>query len=91
VNAAVRRLKEEAKPIARLLGKDKKRTVGWVYLWNSSDLSVLWLGEEGVAGAIEPVFLPEVLEDPKSSMPVDVAEFLEALSTVDGKTQSSGS
>ena len=87
----MRQLKEEAKPIARLLGKDKKRTVGWVYLWNSSDLSVLWLGEEGVAGAIEPVLLPDVLEDTKSSMPVDVAEFLEALLIGAGDTQNSSS
>lgn len=87
----MKQLKEEAKPIARLIGKDKKRTVGWVYLWNSSDLSVLWLDEEGIAGAIEPLVLPEVFEDAKSSMPVYVTEFLEALSVGVGNTQNGGS
>ena len=84
---AVRLLKEEAEPIARLSGNDRERTVGWVYLWNSSGLSVLWLDEQVPAGSIEPPLHPEVLAEAKSSTPVKVIEYLEALSSGGEHTQ----
>ncbi|MDF3363076.1 MULTISPECIES: hypothetical protein [unclassified Sulfitobacter] len=87
----MRQIKVEAEPIARLLGSDRKRTVGWVYLWNSSELSVLWLDEQAAAKSIEPLLHPEGLIAAKASIPVDVAEFLEALSTGAGDTQNSSS
>ncbi len=83
----MRLLKEEAEPIARLFGDDRERTVGWVYLWNSSELSVLWLGEQALPGSIEPPLHPEVLTKAKSSTPVKVIEYLEALSSGGEHTQ----
>ena len=84
---AVRLLKEEAEPIARLFGNDRERTVGWVYLWNSSELSVLWLDGQIPARSIEPPLHPEVLAEAKSSTPVKVIEYLEALSSGGEHTQ----
>lgn len=83
----MRLLKEEAEPIARLFGNDRERTVGWVYLWNSSELSVLWLDEQAPAGSIEPPLHPEVLAEAKLSTPVKVVEFLETLSSGGEHTQ----
>lgn len=76
----MRKSKEEAVPIARLLGDDRERTVGWVYVWNSAELSVLWLDEHAAAGFIEPPLRPEVLAVAKSATPVEVVDFLETLS-----------
>lgn len=84
-------MKKEAEPIARLLGNDRERTIGWVYLWNSSELSVLWLDDQTVAGSIEHPLHPEVLADAKSLARVEITNFLEALSTGAGDTQNSSS
>ena len=44
--------REEASAIARLIGADRKRTVGWVYLWNTAELAVLWLDVHEAAASI---------------------------------------
>ena len=70
---------EEASPIARLIGPDGKRTVGWVYAWETSELSILWIGELGAAAFIDPEIRFEMQERAKATTPEDVITFLGTL------------
>jgi hypothetical protein len=70
---------EEASPIARLIGPDGKHTVGWVYAWETSELSILWINERDVAAFIYPPLCPERLAKAKAITPEDVIAFLAAL------------
>lgn len=72
-------LNDEAAPIARLVGEDRKCTVGWVYCWNTSELSILWIGKSNTAAFIDPGIRPEILEKAKTTTPVGVIAFLAAL------------
>lgn len=47
---------KEATPIGRLLGAGGK-TLGWVYLWNTSAISILWLSD--VPDPVSIVFAPQ--------------------------------
>lgn len=71
--------KKEASPIARLVGPDGKRTVGWVYAWDTSELSILWTGPKDAAAFIEPEICREMLTKAKTTTPVDVIAFLRLL------------
>lgn len=71
---------EEASPVARLIGPDGKRTVGWVYVWETSELSVLWIGQRDAAAFIDPELCPEMLAKAKTMSPADVISFLAELS-----------
>ena len=71
--------KEEAKPIARLVGEDKSQTIGWVYLWNTSELSILWVAGDRAVAYIEPPLCAETLATAKSVTTDTVTDFLEAL------------
>ena len=70
---------EEASPIARLVGPDGKRTVGWVYVWETSELSILWINEQDAAAFIDPPLCPERLARSKATTPEDVIAVLAAL------------
>lgn len=70
---------EEASPIARLIGPDGKHTVGWVYAWETSELSILWINEREAAAFIYPPLCPERLAKAKATTPEDVIAFLAAL------------
>ena len=70
---------EEASPIARLIGPDGKHTVGWVYAWETSELSILWINERDAAAFIYPPLCPERLAKAKATTPEDVIAFLAAL------------
>jgi len=72
---------EEAVPIARLLGADKERTVGWVYSWNTSELSVLWIDKSDTAAFIDRAICPEVLRRAKATTPEELIALLQALRT----------
>ena len=74
-------LKEEAEPIARLLGPGRTRTVGWVYLWNTSELSILWLDRRLPAAYVDPPVPEEVLTRARSVTSDTVTELLAALSS----------
>lgn len=74
---------EEAAAIARLLGDDRNRTVGWVYLWNTSELSILWVDGGRAAEFIEPQLDQESLAKAKALTPDAVIDLLEALSSSD--------
>jgi len=75
--------KEEAEAVARLLARDGERVVGLLYLWNTSELSILWIGEYGEASTIDPPLSTDVLAKAKSICADEVIELIEALS-VDG-------
>ena len=70
---------EEASPIARLIGPDGKRTVGWVYAWETSELSILWIGEQYNAAFIDPELCAERLAKAKVTTPEDVIALLSLL------------
>jgi len=70
---------EEASPIARLIGPDGKHTVGWVYAWETSELSILWIGTRDAAAFIDPEIRSEVLAKAKATTPEEVIAFLGAL------------
>jgi len=77
----VTQVNEEAAAIARLLGDDRKRPIGWVYLWNTSELSILWIDRCRPAKFIEPPLSQDTLAKAKSVTPEAVTDLLEALST----------
>lgn len=58
---------DEGTAIARLVGGSSSRTVGWVYLWNTFELGVLWLRRDLAPERIEPPLDPEVLARAKSN------------------------
>jgi hypothetical protein len=76
---------EEASAIARLIGADGERTVGWVYLWDTAELAVLWLGAHDAATFMDPPLQPEVLAQARSAAPGALVDLLAALSTDTGK------
>lgn len=80
----------EAVAIARLLGDDRTRIAGYVYFWNTFELTVLWIDESCVARFIEPPLQPEVLEKARSVTPADFIDFLMELSSDDGEGPKQG-
>lgn len=79
--------KEEAVPIAKLKGDDGEVTVGWVYLWNTSELSILWIEHKLPAKYIDPPLSRETLARAKAVTSDAITDLLEALSK-GGKTNS---
>lgn len=73
--------KEEATPIARLMGKDRTQTIGWVYQWNTLELSILWIAGVRAIAYVEPPLCPETLARAKSVTTDAVTDLLEAFST----------
>lgn len=90
MNLTVAEDEQEAAAIARLLGEDRTRIVGWVYRWNTSALSVLWIDRPCTARHIEPSLRPEVLAKAKSATPDEVTDFLEALSSAEREDPEAG-
>lgn len=81
-------LNDEASPIARLIGFDGKRTVGWVYVWEDSELAILWIAPQGSAAFIYPAIGADLLMEATATTPVDVISFLCGLSKVTYKSGS---
>ena len=77
--------REEASAIARLIGADGECTVGWVYLWDTAELAVLWLDAHDTATFMDPPLLPEILAQARSASPGALVDLLAALSTNAGK------
>lgn len=78
--------KEEATPIARLLGEDGTLTIGWVYQWNTSELSILWITGDRTIAHIDPPLCPETLARAKSVTTDSVTELLGTFSTAGSAT-----
>ena len=72
--------KEEAAPVARLIRSPEGQTVGWVYQWNTSELSILWLGASRAADQIDPPLSMDMLTGAKSVTNDAVTALLERLS-----------
>lgn len=79
---------DEASPIARLIGSDGKRTTGWVYVWEDSELAILWIAPRQQATFIDPELSADLLAKASATTPVDVISFLGGLPKV---TTESGS
>ena len=88
MNYIVTQFNEEASPIARLIGPDGKRTVGWVYAWETSELSILWIDERDTVAFIDPEIRVEIQAKAKATTPEDVISFLGALREPTGKNGS---
>ena len=71
--------RDEGTAIARLVGSSSSRTVGWVYLWNTFELGVLWLHRELAPEYIEPPLDPEVLARAKSVTTDEITALLDRL------------
>lgn len=78
-------LKQEAEPIARLLGPGRESTVGWVYLWNTFELSVLWLDRGLPAHFVEPPVPECVLTRARAVTKDAVTDLLETFSKRDSQ------
>lgn len=76
----------EASPIARLIGADGKRTVGWVYAWETSELSILWIDGRGTVAFIDPEICFEMHAKAKAITPDDVIAFLGTLRKPTGRS-----
>lgn len=70
---------EEASPIARLIGPDGKHTVGWVYAWETSELSILWINERDMVAFINPEIRFEMQAKSKAITREEVTAFLGTL------------
>ena len=73
--------KEEASPIARVLNVEGE-TIGWVYQWNTSELSILWINQNRAAKSLEPPICPETFTKAKAVTRDAVTELLEKLSNI---------
>ncbi|MGS4985491.1 MULTISPECIES: hypothetical protein [Pseudosulfitobacter] len=73
----------EARPIAKLLQQDGKSVVGWVYLWESKVLSILWISEDQRAYFIDPLLTAEMLPAAAKTMGKRTIEFLETLPSIE--------
>lgn len=75
----VTNINEEASPIARLIGQDGKQTVGWVYAWETAELSILWISKDDVVSFVDPPLCPDRFAKAMVSTPESVMAFLGAL------------
>jgi len=75
-----KRRKEEAAPIAMLLDYEGK-TTGWVYQWNTLELSILWIDQDRAVGHIDPPLCANTLTSAKAVTSDAVTELLETLSS----------
>ena len=66
----------EAAPVARLIGEDGECTVGLVYRWNTSELSILWIEEDHPARYIDPPLHPDTLAKAKVASAASVPAIL---------------
>ena len=72
---------DEAKPIARLIGSDGKSIVGLIYVWETSEMAVLWLNPRKMPAFVDPEIDPEMLAMGKATTPADLLALLGRLRT----------
>lgn len=70
---------DEGTAIARLVGGSSSRTIGWIYLWNTFELGILWLRRDLAPERIEPSLDPEVLARAKSVTTDEITALLDRL------------
>tara|TARA_R110002072_G_scaffold18434_2_gene69157 strand:+ start:327 stop:539 length:213 start_codon:yes stop_codon:yes gene_type:complete len=67
------------------MSENGKRTVGWVYLWNTSELSILWIDRNQTPKHIDPPLCPETLARAKAATTDAVTDLLDTLSADNDK------
>ncbi len=65
--------------ITRLLGQDGMRVVGILYLWESGDLGIFWIGDEREISFLEDALDADILKRARSAGSLALADFLETL------------
>ena len=75
-------LNDEATPIARLIGPDGKSIVGLVYVWEASELAILWLNPRKTAAFVDPEIDTEMLAMGKATTQADLLALLGGLRTL---------
>jgi len=70
---------DEAKAIARLLKQDGESVVGWVYIWETSVLSILWTSEDHRAHFVDPPLNPGTLTKASNIGVTDAVRLLSTL------------
>lgn len=79
VNQRVPLSNDEASCIAMLIGSDGYTTVGLVYVWETSELSILWLNGDVDAAFVSPKICTKILINAKPETPEDVFALLDRL------------
>ncbi len=69
-------------PIARLIGPDGKSIVGSVYVWEASELAILWSDPRRTAAFIDPKIDLETLTKGKATTPAELLALLGGLPTL---------
>ena len=77
----VKTLLSEAVAIGKLMN-DPGKTIGWVYLWDTSDLSILWLTDDRSAISIHWSREWHKQALPQTSTNDPVIDFLKTLSPI---------
>ncbi|KZY33170.1 hypothetical protein A3731_20895 [Roseovarius sp. HI0049] len=72
--------------IARLLGEDPRRTVAWLYRWETGNLGIRWTSADRRIFTIDRRLDPDVLARARSVGDLAIAAFLEALPVCDPQT-----
>lgn len=65
--------------IARLLGDDSTTVIGHLYLWESGDLGILWIGDDREISFVDRVLDVDVLARARAADSAELVEFLETL------------
>ena len=66
--------------IATLLGGDGTVIVGHLYLWESGDLGILWIGEDREIAFVDRFLDVDILARAQAFGSAELVEFLETLS-----------
>lgn len=66
-------------PIATLLGGDGVVVVGHLYLWESGDLGILWIGRDREISFIDRILNVDVLARARATDSAELVGFLETL------------
>ncbi|MEI4197701.1 hypothetical protein [Roseovarius sp. E0-M6] len=74
--------KEDGEAVARLYGDDRYQVIGWVYLWNTSELSILWIGGNRTTKLVDPPLSRGILAKAKVVTPDAVIDLLDALTAI---------
>lgn len=76
----------EAKAIARLVAARRNQTIAWVYMWNTSELSLLWMDDSAAPVSIDPPLPQSILDKAKPVSSSTTIKLLIELSQTDGSS-----
>jgi hypothetical protein len=66
VRRVLRRELREAAPVAKLIAEDGQTVTGWVYQWNTDELTILWMRHQVRTRFIYPALNPKLAAKAKS-------------------------